>query len=174
MTSGSNRKSRRPLLFFASVLVACVGCDHASKQAAVSLLADSAGLELWGGLLRFQLASNPGAFMSLGAGLSEGLRSFFLLGIVPLLILFVCLGFARSAGSSRLRLAALAVLAGGGLGNWLDRVLHGGAVTDFVSIGLWGFRTGIFNLADLAVVAGIVWLLLSARGREEPVPERTA
>jgi signal peptidase II len=108
--------------------------------------------------------------MSLGAGLSEGVRSFFLIGVVPLLIAFVCLCFARAAGSSRVQLAALAILAGGGFGNWLDRLLHDGSVTDFVSIGFAGLRTGIFNLADLAVLVGILWLLLSTRQREAPPP----
>jgi len=159
---------RRPLLGFALILVTCVGCDHASKQAAVSLLADSGGLELAGGLVRFQLAANPGAFLSLGTGFSEGVRSFFLLGIVPLLIAFVCLAFARSAAVSRAQLAALAVLAGGGLGNWLDRVLHDGTVTDFVSIGIGSLRTGIFNVADLAVVAGVLGLLLASPRRDAP------
>jgi len=164
--------SRRPSIGFAMILVACVGCDHASKQVAASLLADSAGLELAGGVLRFQLASNPGAFLSLGAGLAEALRSFLLMGLVPVLIGLVCLYFATSAGVSRAQLAALAVLSGGGFGNWLDRVLHDGAVTDFVSVGIGRFRTGIFNLADLAVVAGVVWLLLSTRHREPPLPEQ--
>ena len=54
---------------------------------------------------------------------------------------------------------------GGGLGNWLDRVMHDGAVTDFVSLGLGGLRTGIFNVADLAVVAGTLLLVASARRR---------
>jgi len=166
--------SRRPSLGFAVILVACVGCDHASKQAAVSLLADSIGLELAGGLLRFQLASNPGAFLSLGADLPEGLRSFLLLGLVPLLIAFACLCFARSARTSRAQLAALAVLSGGGFGNWLDRVLHDGAVTDFVSVGFGPLRTGIFNLADLAVIAGVFWLLLSIRHHETSPPSQAA
>jgi signal peptidase II len=166
--------SRRPLLAFTSILAVCVGCDHASKQAAVSLLADSSGLELAGGVLRFQLASNPGAFMSLGAGLSEAVRSLFFVGLVPFLIAFVCIHFARSARASRAALVALAALAGGGLGNWLDRLLHGGAVTDFVSFGFGPLRTGIFNLADLAIVAGILGLILSARRREGPEPEQAA
>ena len=166
--------SRRPSLGFAVILVACVGCDHASKQAAASLLADSVGLELAGGLLRFQLASNPGAFLSLGADLPEALRSFLLLGLVPLLIAFACFYVARSARASRAQLAALAVLSGGGFGNWLDRVLHDGAVTDFVSVGFGPLRTGIFNLADLAVVAGVFWLLLSTRHRETSPPSRAA
>jgi len=166
--------SRRPLQCFAVILLACVGCDHASKQAAVSLLGDSAGLELVGGMLRFQLASNPGGFLSLGAGLSEGLRSFFFLALVPFLIAFVCLYFARSERISRSQLVALAVLSGGGFGNWLDRVLHDGAVTDFVSVGFGPLRTGIFNLADLAVVAGILWLLRATRPPEAPRPETAA
>jgi signal peptidase II len=165
---------RRPLLFFALILLACVGCDHASKHAAASLLADSAGHELWGGVLRFELASNPGAFLGLGAGLSEGLRAFILLGLVPLLIAVVCIGFAGTVGSSRAQLAALAVLAGGGLGNWLDRMLNDGAVTDFVSIGFGPIRTGIFNLADLAVVVGIACLLLMTKRLEAVAPEPPA
>jgi len=166
--------STRSLLGFAGILVACVGCDHASKQAAASLLADSVGLELAGGLLRFQLASNPGAFLSFGADLPEGLRSFFLIGLVPLLLAFVCLYFASSARASRAQLAALAVLSGGGFGNWIDRLLHDGAVTDFVSIGFGPFRTGIFNLADLAVIAGVLWLLLATRRPEAPSPGQAA
>ncbi len=166
--------SCRPLLSFLVILLACVGCDHASKQAAVALMAESGSLELAGGLVRFQLASNPGAFLSVGAELPEALRSIFLLGCVPLLIAGVCLYFARFARESRAMLAALAVLAGGGLGNWLDRLLHDGTVTDFVSIGIGGVRTGIFNLADLAVAAGVFWLLLSARRRQPPPPEPVA
>ena len=166
--------SCRPLLSFLVILLACVGCDHASKQAAVSLMAESGSLDLAGGLLRFQLASNPGAFLSVGAGLPDGLRTFLLLGCVPLLIAGVCLYFARFAQGSRAQLVALGVLAGGGLGNWLDRLLHDGTVTDFVSIGIGRVRTGIFNLADLAVVAGVLWLLLSASRREPAPPDPVA
>lgn len=150
---------------FACVLATCVGCDHASKRAAEALLAGSAGLSLAGDTIQFQLASNPGAFMSLGAQLPEPVRQVLLLGLVPLLLALVCLGFATSLRASRAQWLALALVCGGGIGNWLDRVLHDGAVTDFVSIGVGSLRTGIFNLADLAVVAGVCLLLLST-GRE--------
>jgi signal peptidase II len=160
---------RNRSLIFSLVLLACVGCDHATKQAAVSLMAESGPLDLAGGLLRFQLASNPGAFLSIGAELPEWVRSLILLGGVPLLIAGVCLYFARFSEMSRAQLVALGTLAGGGLGNWLDRLLNDGHVTDFVSLGVGPLRTGIFNVADLAVVAGISWLLWFAR-RPEPPP----
>jgi signal peptidase II len=60
----------------------------------------------------------------------------------------------------------LALLCGGGLANWLDRLLNGGAVTDFVSFGVGWLRTGIFNVADVAIMAGAALLLLPI-AREE-------
>jgi signal peptidase II len=58
------------------------------------------------------------------------------------------------------------VLAGGG-GNLIDRVAYGGVVVDFLNLGIGGLRTGIFNVADLQIVAGIVMLAwLSLRHRE--------
>ncbi len=57
--------------------------------------------------------------------------------------------------------AALGLLIGGALGNALDRALQG-AVVDFVSLHAFGFRWYVFNLADAAIVAGVVGLLYDA------------
>jgi signal peptidase II len=83
----------------------------------------------------------------------------------------VCLYVLRDSPNSPITIAALGLIAGGGLGNWLDRLLNAGAVTDFVSLGVGRLRTGIFNVADLAVVAGTVLLLLSLRHSEDPPEE---
>jgi signal peptidase II len=146
-------------VFFA-VLIACVGCDHAAKRAAGLLLTSGERVTLAGDAFQFELVSNPGAFLSLGAGLPDPVRQALLVGLVPLLLACVCLYFLRSAHTSFGELVALGLVAGGGLGNWLDRLLHDGAVTDFVSMGLGGLRTGIFNVADVAVMAGVLLLVL--------------
>ncbi|HTY16957.1 MAG TPA: signal peptidase II [Myxococcota bacterium] len=151
---------------FPAALLACVGCDQATKQAAGLLLESSQRLTLFGDMLRFELVANPGAFMSLGAGLPELVRRALLVGLAPALLTAVCLVAVRTGRASRLGRVALGLVVGGGLGNWLDRVLHGGAVTDFVSIGVGRFRTGIFNVADVAIVAGV--LLLMTSGRRAP------
>jgi signal peptidase II len=57
--------------------------------------------------------------------------------------------------------AALGLLIGGALGNALDRALQG-AVVDFVALHAFGFRWYVFNLADAAIVAGVVGLLYDA------------
>ena len=149
----------RHLQVFLFVLASCVGCDHAAKQVAEQLLAGSDAFVLAGGAVRLELVSNPGAFLSLGAGLPEAVRQLLLLGLVPLALGLVSLLVWRSPHASRAQLLALGLVAGGGLANWLDRVLHGGAVTDFVSLGVGRLRTGIFNVADVAIVAGVLLLL---------------
>ena len=63
------------------------------------------------------------------------------------------------------------IVCGGGLANWLDRLLHQGAVTDFVSLGVGPLRTGIFNLADVVVVGGVALLLLSLRAGPGDPPQ---
>jgi signal peptidase II len=153
------------VLFFALPLLACIGCDQATKRIAVSALAGSPGISLAADAVRFELFSNPGGFLSLGAALPEGLRhALFVLG-VPLLLAVIGAGLV-SRDAPRGRLLGAALLVGGGLGNWLDRLLHAGAVTDFVSVGVGGLRTGVFNVADVAVGVGIA-LLLSRSTRSQ-------
>lgn len=63
---------------------------------------------------------------------------------------------------SRLTAAALGLIIGGALGNAIDR-LHWPGVLDFVLLHVetasWNFRWYVFNLADVAIVAGVVGLL---------------
>ncbi|KHF34148.1 Lipoprotein signal peptidase [Paenibacillus sp. P1XP2] len=60
---------------------------------------------------------------------------------------------------------AAGFLAGGALGNALDRLMYG-KVTDFL---VWGSRSGIMNIADLAINAGVVLLIFGMllRGWQE-------
>lgn len=63
---------------------------------------------------------------------------------------------------SRLTAIALGLIAGGALGNGIDRILYG-AVADFfafhITTATWQFRWYVFNLADVAIVAGVGLLL---------------
>jgi signal peptidase II len=46
-------------------------------------------------------------------------------------------------------------VAAGGLGNLWDRLATGGWVVDFMNLGVGPLRTGIFNVADVALMAGV-------------------
>jgi signal peptidase II len=101
-------------------------------------------------------------------------RKALFVGLVPVLLALVCSLAVRAGLPSWLALVGLALVAGGGLANWLDRMLHDGAVTDYVSLGVGGLRTGIFNLADLAIVAGVAAFLLAGGAQEPAEPEAEA
>jgi len=62
---------------------------------------------------------------------------------------------------SRVIAAAVGFLIGGALGNAIDRSLYG-AVVDFVSLHAFGWRWYVFNIADMAIVAGVIGLLYDA------------
>ncbi len=158
---------RSRLLVFVFVLATCVGCDHAAKQVAIEWLVAGRALALLGGFVQLELVANPGAFLSLGAGLPEPVRQLLLMGVVPLLLVALGVFVWRSPAATRLQAVALGLVAGGGLANWIDRVMDDGAVTDFVSVGFGPLRTGIFNLADVAIVLGVLLLLRRGRGATE-------
>ena len=76
-------------------------------------------------------------------------------------------GLGRDPGADRLarpRRAAdlppprLGLIIGGALGNAIDRIVYG-AVADFFSLHAFGYQWYVFNVADIAIVAGVVGLL---------------
>jgi signal peptidase II len=60
--------------------------------------------------------------------------------------------------TSKLVAASIGLIVGGAIGNAIDRIVHG-AVADFFSFHAFGYQWYIFNIADVAIVAGVVGLL---------------
>ena len=48
------------------------------------------------------------------------------------------------------------MIIGGGAGNLIDRIQYDGVVIDFLNVGVGPVRTGVFNVADVAVIAGVL------------------
>ena len=91
--------NRRRVLLFVALLSLTVGCDHATKIAATSLLAPSDVVSIAAGTVRLELAHNPGAFMSAGADLPASVRIPLFQVLVPLAILLASALALRSASS---------------------------------------------------------------------------
>lgn len=159
----------RPL-FIATVLVTCISCDQTTKSVAQSFLSQTETLSFWGDSFRLQLAHNTGAFLSMGSALPEIWRTgLFSAGVaIMLLLLLGYILFTKSASS--LELLALSLLLAGGASNLIDRMLFG-YVIDFMNIGVGSLRTGVFNVADIAVSIGALLLMLSAFPRGLPSNE---
>ena len=56
--------------------------------------------------------------------------------------------------------AVIALVVGGGLSNLIDRLLNEGRVVDFMQLGIGPLRTGVFNVADVAIMGGLAVMLV--------------
>ena len=145
---------------------------HGLAMAAVTLIADQAskwivlhGLHLSAGdvvtltpFFDLVLAMNRGISYGLLPQDSELGRWILVMVNLAAAGLFVL--WLKRAHSGLLA-AALGLLVGGALGNAIDRAAYG-AVVDFVSLHALGWHWYVFNVADAAIVAGVIGLLYDA------------
>lgn len=112
-----------------------------------------------------QIAPFADLAMAWNKGVSYGLLTTHAQQLLVLMSLFITavLWIWLARAGTALAAAALGLIIGGALGNALDRVLHG-AVADFVHLhwGTWSWY--IFNVADVAIVAGVLLLLYDGLG----------
>jgi signal peptidase II len=143
----------------------CVGCDQASKRVAADVLKGSETLSFLGGMFRLTYAENRGAFLGLGGGWPEPLRWLAFTGAALVVVAASLAWVVNQARQRRQTLAvwAMVLVAAGGAGNLVDRILRDGHVIDFMNFGLGSVRTGIFNVADVQIMVGLGLLLLGRR-----------
>ena len=143
-------------------MVFCIGCDRATKSVAVSVLPETKVFSYLGDTIRLQLDYNRGAFLSLGSTLPEVWRQGILaLGTGVMLLGALAFAFLSKPGRTSV-VFAIALICAGGVGNLFDRVTHGGMVVDFINLGIGSVRTGIFNVADVAITLGVIILFCTA------------
>ncbi|MBK7861563.1 MAG: signal peptidase II [Archangiaceae bacterium] len=156
------------VLVFAVVLGASVGCDQVTKVIAIDSLKGAPARHYLGDTFRLQYATNEGAFLSLGASLPTGARYWVLTVAVGLLLAGISVYALASKKHDGWQVAGYGLIAGGGFSNWVDRARNEGSVVDFMNMGLGpSLRTGIFNVADLAILAGIGVLLVVGQRLEK-------
>jgi signal peptidase II len=113
--------------------------------------------------VRLEYAENRGAFLSLGVRLPEWAR-ISLLTIGPALGLAAVAVVAFKSRRRGLLFVGAILFFAGGASNLVDRITRG-TVVDFVNVGVGSFRTGIFNVADVALMAGVALMVLGSDRR---------
>ena len=146
-------------LLFLGIFLCTTGFDQASKHWAETSLTHGRPEPVVSGYWDWELAKNTGVAFSTFAGVEGGQIILSLLAVVMLIALGVMA--ARTKPGEKWKLAGLALIGGGALGNWIDRIRAGG-VTDFVRWKVGDFAWPIFNLADVALVLGVSVLLLES------------
>ncbi|HEX2734420.1 MAG TPA: signal peptidase II [Polyangiaceae bacterium] len=169
----------KPIPFFISSLVLCVGCDQVTKYAALRWLSTGPQHSYLGDTVRLTYMENRGAFLSLGAGWPDSVRWFFFT-LVSLLMVLAAAWFAvqrlrvERALSWKSPVFGAVLLAAGGIGNLIDRILRDGAVIDFMNLGIGPVRTGIFNVADVQIMAAVAIFVFFKEPPALPKGEETA
>jgi signal peptidase II len=145
----------------AVILLSAVGCDQTTKAIATRSLADAEPMSFLGDTLRIQYALNPGAFLSLGSQLPPAARFWLLTGAGLVMVAGGIGVLVVRWNLPRAQFLAIASITAGGIGNLIDRVTQDGHVTDFLNVGIGSLRTGIFNVADMVLMAGTAVLCWS-------------
>ena len=114
------------------------------------------------GVLDLFHVQNDGAAFSIGSG-----RPLFFAALTAVVVLGMVYAVMREKNLPYPLIAILGLVAGGGIGNGLERVAHG-SVTDFLATTFMNFA--IFNVADIFVTCGIIaaciyWFIWDSKKR---------
>jgi len=157
------------------VMVVCLALDQTTKYYAFENLQGKPMESYMGDTFRIQYATNTGAFLGLGNALPENVRFWLFNVFTGVVVAGIFVYLLMASKMKAIESVAFALLVSGGIGNLIDRVMRGGYVVDFMNMGIGKLRTGIFNVADMAIMAGIFLLLtykFFEKDPEEPDSEK--
>ena len=121
--------------------------------------------------LNLRMAWNQGVNFGLFSS-SQDMMRWVLIGVALAVCLWLYVWIRRVRPGWRTQLAA-GLLIGGALGNVIDRVFYG-AVADFLNMSLPNWRNPYsFNVADIAIFAGAIGLILMPPHRGEADADKT-
>ncbi len=165
-------KGEVSLFLYVLIILAAFALDQLTKYLATVYLAPAGTLPFLPGVMELRFHLNDGAAFSS----FSGARVFLIVFTGCALAALAAYLFWKKP-ESRLERAALAMLIGGGLGNFVDRV-RTGEVVDFFATTFIDFA--VFNVADCFVCVGVGLLVLSVfleeaakRKREKPQDAQT-
>ena len=154
-------KQEKKILIPLFWLIAVVVADQLTKWWVVTSFAHYEIRTIIPGFFNLTYITNTGAAFGLFAGRQTlGRQVFFLVvAMAALLVMFFSYRHYRSQG--RLFLHAIGLIAGGALGNMIDR-LRVGAVVDFLDFYVKGLHWPAFNVADSAITIGVGLFILGS------------
>lgn len=160
---------KRPIkiLLFCFCCFAFIGCDRVTKDLAKEHLKNKQPVSYFHNTVQLKYVENTGAALSLGDHLPK-MISLLLLSILPLSILVMLFIYTikNAEEINLLKMFSLSLIFGRGIGNIIDRLFFDRHVPDFIFIEYKNLHTGIFNLADVCVMAGTIGLILFYRDKK--------
>lgn len=174
--STMNRFGKRStrLAMLMALVISCVGCDQVTKRIASENLVYAEPMSFLGDTIRIQYIENPGGFLGLGRALPDRVRFWLFTVLNAGFLIAVGYVLVSKWNMDGTYFAACALILAGGIGNQIDRFMKDGLVIDFLNVGIGRLRTGVFNVADVALTSGffILIVLMMREGKpSEPAVE---
>ena len=130
-----------------------LGIDILTKQLVLNTMIEYQSIPIINNFFSITFAKNTGGAFS------------FLEGRVPLIIIMTSIviifiiKYIKNNHINKLETICYSLVIGGAIGNLIDRIIYG-YVIDFLDFNLLGYNFPIFNLADTAIVIGIILLII--------------
>jgi len=140
------------------ILTSIIVCDQVTKSIVRQKVDYGENITVISNFITLTKVENTGAFLSMGNSLPPILYKLLMIAVPLIVIGYATWVMFTDKNLSRSFIAGLCFIIGGGLGNILDRILYS-SVTDFLHFDFVIFQTGIVNIADIAVTAGVFILL---------------
>ncbi len=142
------------------LLVLVIVLDQLTKMWVLNNFLLYESREIIPGLFNLTYLTNKGAAFGFLAGVTSVWRHYFFLGLVGVALVLLSVFYYRMRKEHPLYGPALALIAGGAIGNAIDRIRLG-AVVDFLDFYVAGHHWPAFNVADSAITVGVGLFLLT-------------
>jgi signal peptidase II len=150
-----NASARGPLLWMAGVIL----LDQLTKWWIISSFFLHESREVVPGFFNLTFVTNTGAAFGLLAGRETAFRQAFFVGVSIVALAALAFAYRQFRHQGRLAVTALGLIAGGAVGNLIDR-LRFGRVIDFLDVYVGLYHWPAFNVADAAITIGAGLLIL--------------
>ena len=149
---------------FAGVLFGVVALDLATKLIVQRTFHMYQIVNVVGDYVRLTYIHNPGAAFGIHLG---PYSRFIFLGLSLVALVALAGMYWVTPPRDKVRLSAIALICAGAIGNLLDRIRSPLGVVDFLDVGVGELRWPVFNVADIAVTTGAIFLALSLWREEQ-------
>ena len=147
------------MIAFFAIILTVVCADQASKVWIVQNFALYQSLPVIDGLFNLTYLTNNGAAFSILAGQPALWRQVFFVTAACAALVFIGIAPRSFGRQSRVYSTALALIAGGAIGNLIDRIRLG-YVVDFLDVYIGSYHWPAFNVADSAISIGVTLFII--------------
>ncbi|ROR01945.1 signal peptidase II [Desulfosoma caldarium] len=166
-TSTLSRTQARKFFLFGAVGLLILALDQATKAWVLHAMPLYSQKKIIPGFFNLVHVRNTGVAFSIFAGTENPWRVPVLAALTVVALAVIFFLYRESRPEERVKRVALSLIAGGALGNLVDRVRFGNVV-DFLDFYIGPYHWPAFNVADMAVTVGAALLGVSLLRGEKP------